>query len=308
MPRRADGVSSTIIMSSTSSGCFPVDGRGREHLLAAFARCSRGVCSRVEPGRGRRRSASHGRAGALRASRRRPRGGVATAHIADRLEMGDTLPVYVQDNPHFRLPDDDVPIIMIGPGTGVAPYPRLPAGARSSAPPRVDRGSSSASATSAATSSTRSNGRQWLKDGVLTPARRRIFARHRRRRSMSSTACCEQGARPLRLARRGRPFLRLRRREGDGARRARALIEIVEREGGHSREAAEDYVRAARRRAPLPARRLLSRPMATRTIDRSADLSQPLDKLGPDETLKFKSDYLRGNDRARTARSDHRRQ
>ena len=29
-------------------------------------------------------------------------------------------------------------------------------------------------------------------------------------------------------------------------------------------------------------------------IDRSADLSQPLDKLGPDETLKFNSDYLRG--------------
>ena len=35
--------------------------------------------------------------------------------------------------------------------------------------------------------------------------------------------------------------------------------------------------------------------MATRTIDRSADRTQPLDKLGPDETLKFKSDFLRGN-------------
>ena len=30
------------------------------------------------------------------------------------------------------------------------------------------------------------------------------------------------------------------------------------------------------------------------TIDRSADVSQPLEKLGPDETLKFNSDYLRG--------------
>ncbi len=30
-------------------------------------------------------------------------------------------------------------------------------------------------------------------------------------------------------------------------------------------------------------------------IDRSADLSQPLDKLGPDERIKFESDYLRGN-------------
>jgi sulfite reductase (NADPH) hemoprotein beta-component len=30
-------------------------------------------------------------------------------------------------------------------------------------------------------------------------------------------------------------------------------------------------------------------------VDRSTDLSQPLDKLGPDERLKFDSDYLRGN-------------
>lgn len=29
-------------------------------------------------------------------------------------------------------------------------------------------------------------------------------------------------------------------------------------------------------------------------VDRSADLSQPLDRLGPDEALKFNSDYLRG--------------
>lgn len=50
------------------------------------------------------------------------RGGVASTEVADRLEMGDTVPVYVQENPHFRLPADDVPIIMIGPGTGVAPF------------------------------------------------------------------------------------------------------------------------------------------------------------------------------------------
>jgi sulfite reductase (NADPH) hemoprotein beta-component len=33
----------------------------------------------------------------------------------------------------------------------------------------------------------------------------------------------------------------------------------------------------------------------TDSIDRSADLSQPLDQLGPDETLKYNSDYLRGS-------------
>ena len=35
--------------------------------------------------------------------------------------------------------------------------------------------------------------------------------------------------------------------------------------------------------------------MTTTTIDRSTDISQPLDKLGPDETLKANSDYLRGH-------------
>jgi sulfite reductase (NADPH) hemoprotein beta-component len=34
--------------------------------------------------------------------------------------------------------------------------------------------------------------------------------------------------------------------------------------------------------------------MTRQTIDRSTDLSQPLERLGPDETLKFNSDYLRG--------------
>ncbi len=35
----------------------------------------------------------------------------------------DSVPVYVEPNEHFRLPDDgDLPIIMIGAGTGVAPY------------------------------------------------------------------------------------------------------------------------------------------------------------------------------------------
>jgi sulfite reductase (NADPH) flavoprotein alpha-component len=48
--------------------------------------------------------------------------GVASAHLADRAEAGASLPVYIQPNPHFRLPADDVPIIMIGAGTGVAPY------------------------------------------------------------------------------------------------------------------------------------------------------------------------------------------
>jgi len=53
----------------------------------------------------------------------RLRAGVASWQLAESVAPGDTLPVYVEANPRFRLPDDpDTPIIMIGPGTGVAPF------------------------------------------------------------------------------------------------------------------------------------------------------------------------------------------
>ncbi len=53
----------------------------------------------------------------------RERHGVASVHLADRLQGGDSVPIYLQRNEHFRLPSDPAtPIIMIGAGTGVAPY------------------------------------------------------------------------------------------------------------------------------------------------------------------------------------------
>jgi len=53
----------------------------------------------------------------------RQRLGVVSTFLADRLEPGGTLPVYVQKAHDFALPlDGEVPIIMIGPGTGVAPF------------------------------------------------------------------------------------------------------------------------------------------------------------------------------------------
>jgi len=53
----------------------------------------------------------------------RARLGVASTFLADRIKSGDTLKVYVQKAHAFALPADPaVPIIMIGPGTGVAPF------------------------------------------------------------------------------------------------------------------------------------------------------------------------------------------
>ncbi|WP_432745143.1 flavodoxin domain-containing protein [Methylobacter sp. G7] len=51
------------------------------------------------------------------------RKGVASSYLGDRCRMGDTAKIYVKPNRHYRLPVDDArPIIMIGAGTGVAPY------------------------------------------------------------------------------------------------------------------------------------------------------------------------------------------
>ncbi len=51
------------------------------------------------------------------------RGGVASTYFADRRKVGQTARIYVKPNRHYRLPTDgNTPIIMIGAGTGVAPY------------------------------------------------------------------------------------------------------------------------------------------------------------------------------------------
>lgn len=53
----------------------------------------------------------------------RQRKGVASSFLADRLAPGDRLPVYVQASHAFALPSDPAkPIVMVGPGTGVAPF------------------------------------------------------------------------------------------------------------------------------------------------------------------------------------------
>lgn len=50
------------------------------------------------------------------------RKGVSSTFLADRVGDGE-VPLFVQPSKHFRTPTDgDVPMIMIGPGTGIAPF------------------------------------------------------------------------------------------------------------------------------------------------------------------------------------------
>ncbi|MBL4822506.1 MAG: assimilatory sulfite reductase (NADPH) flavoprotein subunit [Colwellia sp.] len=52
-----------------------------------------------------------------------PRSGGASGFLANRLEEGQSVRVFVEHNDNFRLPsDNNTPVIMVGPGTGVAPF------------------------------------------------------------------------------------------------------------------------------------------------------------------------------------------
>ena len=169
------------------------------------------------------------------------RGGVASTQIADRLEMGDTVPVYIQENPHFRLPADDVPIIMVGPGTGVAPF-------RAFLQEREARAAAGRSWLFFGERNFRSDflyqveWQDWLKDGVLSrldvafsrDAAEKVYVQNRMHgQAHDIYAWLEEGAHFYVC--------------GDEKAMAHdvheALIAIVEREGGKSREAADDYVR-----------------------------------------------------------------
>ena len=169
------------------------------------------------------------------------RGGVASTEVADRLEMGDTIPVYIQENPHFRLPADDVPIIMVGPGTGVAPF-------RAFLQEREVRAAAGRSWLFFGERNLRCDflyqleWQQWLKDGVLSrldvafsrDADEKLYVQHRMgERARDIYAWLQEG---------GHFYVC-----GDEKNMARdvqdALIGIVASEGGLSREAAEDYVR-----------------------------------------------------------------
>lgn len=172
----------------------------------------------------------------------RARKGVCSTYFADLIERGDTSPVYFHENKNFRLPDNpDTPVIMVGPGTGIAPF-------RAFLQERVETGA---------------QGRNWLffgdqhfqtdflyqlewqdylKDGALsrmdiafsrdTP--HKVYVQHKmKERAKELYAWLEEGAHFYVC--------------GDASRMAKdvatALHEVVVEQGGLSEDDAKDYVK-----------------------------------------------------------------
>lgn len=51
------------------------------------------------------------------------REGACSTYLADRIDIDQEIPIYIERNPAFRLPENEnTPIIMVGAGTGVAPF------------------------------------------------------------------------------------------------------------------------------------------------------------------------------------------
>jgi sulfite reductase (NADPH) flavoprotein alpha-component len=171
----------------------------------------------------------------------RERKGVCSIFAAERLEPGDTLQVFVQQNENFKLPaDPNAPIIMVGPGTGVAPF-------RSFMQEREETGAEGKSWMFFGDQHFRSDflyqteWLKWLKSGVLTKMdvafsrdqAEKVYVQHRMlEHSKELFAWLEQGA-----------YLYIC---GDEKHMAHdvhnTLLEIIEKEGGMSREKAAEYL------------------------------------------------------------------
>jgi len=171
----------------------------------------------------------------------RKRKGVCSIQAAERLEPGDTIPVYIQHNDNFKLPENpDTPIIMVGPGTGVAPF-------RSFMQEREETGAEGKSWLFFGDQHFvtdflyQTEWQRWVKDGVLTKmdvafsrdTEEKVYVQHRmKEHSKELFEWLQEGA-VVYIC-------------GDEKNMAHdvhnTLIDIIEKEGKMSREKAEAYL------------------------------------------------------------------
>ncbi|QII48549.1 assimilatory sulfite reductase (NADPH) flavoprotein subunit [Bacillus paralicheniformis] len=171
----------------------------------------------------------------------RDRKGVCSVLCAERLQPGDTLPVFIQPNKNFKLPENpEAPIIMVGPGTGVAPF-------RSFMQEREETGASGKSWMFFGDQHFvtdflyQTEWQKWLSDGVLTKmdvafsrdTEEKVYVQHRMlEHSKELFEWLEEGA----------AFYVCGDKNNMAKDVQNALLEIIEKEGGKSREEAEAYL------------------------------------------------------------------
>jgi len=176
-------------------------------------------------------------------SHNRERGGVCSTLFADRLPEGATMPVYIQPNKKFRLPADGAaPVVMIGPGTGIAPF-------RAFLHERCATGATGKNwlffgERSAATDFLyREELEQMTAGGILTRLDT-AFSRDQEHKIYVQDRMVEQGAELYAWLEQGATVYVC----GDASRMAKdvdaALHTVIERHGGRDAEAAREYVAA----------------------------------------------------------------
>jgi len=176
----------------------------------------------------------------------RRREGVCSTYLADRARLDQPdLPVFVAES-HFGLPEDDsVPVIMVGPGTGVAPF-------RSFVMDREARGARGPTwlffgdQRRASDFLYQEEWEAWLKSGALTRLDL-AFSRDQERKVYVQDRMREAAAELWSWLQKGACFYVC----GDAKRMAKdvdlALHEIVAQQGGMTPEAAAEFVKQLKR-------------------------------------------------------------
>lgn len=176
----------------------------------------------------------------------RKREGVCSTYLADRARLNEPdLPVFVA-NSHFGLPEDDnTPVIMVGPGTGVAPF-------RSFVMDREARGAKGPNwlffgdQRRASDYLYQEEWEAWQKSGVLTRLDL-AFSRDQAQKVYVQDRMRESAAELWKWLQQGAYFYVC----GDAKRMAKdvdlALHEIVAAQGGMTPEAAAEFVKQLKR-------------------------------------------------------------
>ena len=172
--------------------------------------------------------------------------GGASGFLSRRLEVGDDVKVYVESNNNFRLPaDPETPIIMVGPGTGIAPFRAfLQEREASDAPGKNWLFFGNPSFTQDFLYQVEIQ--KYVKDGVLHKVSL-AFSRDQEQKIYVQHRMIEEGAELYSWLESGAHFYVC----GDATRMAKdvnsALVSIVQTHGNKSKQEAEQYVNDLRR-------------------------------------------------------------